>query len=59
MCSKEQSRLLAQSKAQCTSLSSDGDGQAYTYGHSVQYGSYQSYGIIDFNTNKLTNSEGV
>lgn len=54
--SQEQSRLLAQSKAQSTSLSIGGDGRADSPGHSAKYG---SYGIIDLNTNKVLHIELV
>ena len=54
--SQEQSRLLAQSKVQSTSLSIGGDGRADSPGHSAKYG---SYGIIDLNTNKVLHIELV
>ena len=57
---KEQSRLLAQSRAHSTSLSIGGDGRADSRadspGHSAKYG---SYGIIDLNTNKVLHIELV
>ena len=53
---KEQSRLLAQSRAHSTSLSIGGDGRADSPGHSAKYG---SYGIIDLNTNKVLHIELV
>ena len=48
--SREQSRLLAQSKAHSPSLSIGGDGRADSPGHSAKY---ESYGIIDLNTKKV------
>ena len=52
--SKEQSKLLAESKANSTSLSIGGDGQADSPGDSAKYG---SYGIIDLHTNKVFHIE--
>ena len=54
--SQEQAWLLAQSKAQSTSLSIGGDGRADSPGHSAKYG---SYGIIDLNTYKVLHIELV
>ena len=53
---QEQSKLLAQSKAQSTPLSIGGDGRADSPGHSAKYG---SYGIIDLHTNKVLHIELV
>ena len=56
MWGQEQSKLLAQSKAQSTPLSIGGDGRADSPGHSAKYG---SYGIIDLHTNKVLHIELV
>lgn len=53
---EQQSKLLAQCKAQGTSLTIGGDGRADSPGHSAKYG---SYGIIDLNTNKVLHIELV
>ena len=53
---QQQSKLLAQSKAQSTPLSIGGDGRADSPGHSAKYG---SYGIIDLHTNKVLHIELV
>ena len=53
---QEQSKLLAESKSNSTSLSIGGDGRADSPGHSAKYG---SYGIIDLHTSKVLHIELV
>ena len=53
---QEQSKLLAESKSNSTSLSIGGDGRADSPGHSAKYG---SYGIIDLHTIKVLHIELV